>query len=69
MATIERKCQRCGKVFQAKTADVKRGWAKCCSKSCAAAKREKTLNRGLHFEDAGIEAEDQSWDAHKIWMG
>ena len=43
MATVERKCERCGKAFQAKVADVKRGWAKCCSKSCAAAKREKIL--------------------------
>ena len=47
---VEQKCQCCGKKFQAKSADVKRGWAKCCSKSCAAAIREKHLNRGKVWE-------------------
>lgn len=30
----------CGNVYQARQADIKRGWAKTCSKSCAAIKRE-----------------------------
>lgn len=30
----ERIC-KCGKKFLAKEADIKRGWAKSCSKSCA----------------------------------
>lgn len=28
------KCARCGKKFEARTADVNRGWGKFCSKSC-----------------------------------
>ena len=32
---IQRQCD-CGGTFMARTADVKRGWAKSCSKSCAA---------------------------------
>jgi hypothetical protein len=40
MSLIERKCQRCQKPFMARTADVKRGWAKFCSKSCKAKKQE-----------------------------
>lgn len=32
----DRKCERCGEQFKAKTADVKRGWARFCSKSCKA---------------------------------
>lgn len=29
-----RVCTSCGKMFQARTADVNRGWAMFCSKSC-----------------------------------
>lgn len=37
MATmVTRKCNGCGKEFSARLADVNRGWAKSCSKSCAA---------------------------------
>lgn len=35
-AKVERKCKCCGRPFMAREADVKRGWARCCSKSCAA---------------------------------
>ena len=37
---IERKCKTCKQPFMARTADVKRGWAKFCSKSCKAIKQE-----------------------------
>lgn len=33
------KCH-CGNVYSARKADIKRGWAKSCSKSCAATRRE-----------------------------
>ncbi len=36
----KRKCDVCGKVYLADTRDLKRGWGFCCSKSCAAKKRE-----------------------------
>ena len=67
---IERSCKWCGKLFMAKRADVKRGWAKCCSKSCSASFREKKLDRfgfrsggGGTFESRFHEAETFS-DAH-----
>lgn len=34
-------CQCCGRPFTRRVADRKRGWAKCCSKSCAARLRFK----------------------------
>ncbi|HET8687664.1 MAG TPA: hypothetical protein VFM18_13520 [Methanosarcina sp.] len=39
----ERTCknQNCKVRFLARTADVKRGWAKFCSKSCKAVEQEK----------------------------
>lgn len=40
MATmVERKCARCGNAFKARKADVDRGWARFCSKSCKAKKQ------------------------------
>lgn len=32
-------CHQCKKSFQARTADVNRGWGKFCSKSCKAKKQ------------------------------
>ena len=37
---MERNCDNCGKVYKADQRNLKRGWGKCCSKSCAAKKRE-----------------------------
>ena len=39
---MERKCDNCGNKYEADMRNVKRGWGLCCSKSCAAAKREKS---------------------------
>ncbi len=44
MGMVERACW-CGKKFQAREADVRRGWAKACSKAHAAHAREKKLDR------------------------
>lgn len=34
--TVDVRCKVCGDIFTAKIADRKRGWARFCSKSCAA---------------------------------
>lgn len=39
--TVERHCNNCGAAYQAKKADLKRGWGLCCSKACAAEYRGK----------------------------
>jgi hypothetical protein len=41
MAYKKRNCDNCGKEYKADTRNLKRGWGLCCSKSCAASKREK----------------------------
>jgi hypothetical protein len=46
-AMVDRKCERCGASFQAREADVKRGWAKFCSKSCKA--KKQTATRAAQF--------------------
>lgn len=48
----------CGKVFQARAADVKRGWAKSCSKTCAARKRERELDRNGYRYGKGRSDDD-----------
>lgn len=37
---MKRKCDVCPKVYNADERNLKRGWGLCCSKSCAAKKRE-----------------------------
>lgn len=39
---MKRNCDHCGKEYNADNRNVKRGWGLCCSKSCAASKREKS---------------------------
>lgn len=38
---MKRNCDNCGKEYDADSRNLKRGWGLCCSKSCAASKREK----------------------------
>ena len=39
---MKKACDNCGKEFNAKSSDLKRGWGRCCSKVCAASIREKS---------------------------
>lgn len=43
-STITVKCNWCKKEFKARTADIKRGWGKYCSKSCKASDQECKTN-------------------------
>lgn len=38
----KRNCDNCNKEYFADNRNLKRGWGLCCSKSCAASKREKS---------------------------
>lgn len=42
-STVIRTCSAsgCGRLYEAKKADLKRGWGMCCSKSCAAQYRSE----------------------------
>jgi hypothetical protein len=42
MTQIKRNCDECKKEYSADSRNTKRGWGLCCSKSCAAKKREKS---------------------------
>lgn len=40
MGKVKRNCDHCNNEYLADTRNLKRGWGLCCSKSCAAKKRE-----------------------------
>ena len=58
---IEKRCS-CGQKYMAREADIKRGWAKSCSKSCAAKKRDNSRYYENRFNPYEC---DPSWDSHK----
>jgi len=39
---MKRNCDYCGKEYKTDQRNINRGWGLCCSKSCAASKREKS---------------------------
>lgn len=68
---IECKCAVCGEKFTARVADRNRGWAKCCSKSCAATlsnkktgKYRKHLACQNKMDNLGYEDVDYYDDSH-----
>lgn len=58
-AMTQRACKNCGAPFQARTADVKRGWAKFCSKSCKAIKQEQRTGQCAAFRKAHQKHDDR----------
>ena len=42
MGYTRRNCDNCRKEYMADNRNLKRGWGLCCSKKCAAKKREKS---------------------------
>ncbi|WP_162651586.1 hypothetical protein [Lentilitoribacter sp. Alg239-R112] len=73
---VQVNCKTCSLPFDARTADVARGWGKFCSKSCKAKEQEKRTGQNksyLHRKntrrdiDGDDDDYDLSWDAHKVW--
>jgi len=53
MASLTLVCY-CGTQYVAREADIKRGWAKTCSKTCAATKREYGRPNARHTTGASV---------------
>ena len=70
MNMIKMTC-RCGKTYEAREADVKRGWGKSCSKRCAAVKRTRQERAGNHkLAEASAKYRDRPGDREiggRIW--
>lgn len=62
MSKIQMTCV-CGKEYQAREADLKRGWGKSCSKSCASKKREKKTGNYKRFCEMGSQSKN---DGHYV---
>ena len=54
---------KCGKEYKAKEADLKRGWAKSCSKSCAAKRSNKIIGKFKKI-NKHIEESNDSWSPY-----
>lgn len=63
-AKVARTCECCPATFTARVADVKRGWARFCSKRCKAIKQGggQSAERLHDLDMAGVET---GWDGHK----
>lgn len=73
-STAQYKCQRCQKLFTARTADRNRGWARFCSKSCKAIKQEQRTGQCAAYLNRVAEGAEfvyvngfGEWDEHKDW--
>lgn len=60
---VLRHCARCKNPFMAREADVKRGWAKFCSKSCKAIKQEQRTGQFGNYRNSGVSREQFLADA------
>jgi hypothetical protein len=45
---------RCGTTFHPRTADIKRGWGKFCSKSCKATEQEQRTHQHYNYRNSGV---------------
>jgi hypothetical protein len=50
-AKVIMKCKCCKTEFEARVADVKRGWGKFCSKSCKAKKQESITGQYKNYQN------------------
>jgi len=81
-STAEYKCKNdgCGKMFTARTADRKRGWALFCSKRCKAVEQEKRTGQHAAYQarrdaahastfdsdwEVAMADNEAGWDGHK----
>ena len=72
---VTRKCKYCHDPFPARTADVRRGWAKFCSKSCKAKEQERRTGQYSSLLHQSFRDEDSDdvvgyeYDSEKGWLG
>jgi hypothetical protein len=66
---VERKCanKRCGQLFMARAADVRRGWARFCSKSCKAVAQEKRTGQYAAYRHREVERFEDEFDYPDDW--
>lgn len=64
MANITVNCAWCKNPFQARSADIKRGWGKFCSKSCKACNQE---SRTSQFATILQREREPDWNLMEQW--
>lgn len=63
MSHVDRVCKYapCSKVFTARSADVKRGWALFCCKACKASEQESRTGQNRAFIQRAEAREDRGY--------
>lgn len=61
---MKRACQHCGTAFEARPADVKRGWARFCSKSCKAKEQENRTGQYRGMLEGPTDL--QEWERREV---
>lgn len=63
-------CKWCKNKFQARSADVKRGWGMFCSKRCKAMEQEKRTGQyaNLRNRSEGYYFDEHGWDDHFAYV-
>lgn len=62
MTTVTCVNRTCGKLFQARTADIKRGWGKFCDKSCKATVQERRTHQHAQFMERREQRYEDGYD-------
>jgi hypothetical protein len=63
-AMVNRICEcGCGRRFEARVADVRRGWGRFASKSCKARHQEQQTHQRAAFIRRCVQANDATWDS------
>ena len=66
MNLVQRNCKWCKCQFLARSADVKRGWALYCSKSCKASHQEKRTGQHANYMyQQALSQTEVGWDGYK----
>ena len=65
---MKRNCNNCGKEYEADIRNINRGWGLCCSKSCAASKREKSKPGYNLIKVINNNARRVSWNTNPIFQ-
>lgn len=63
---IKKDCKQCSTEFEARNADIKRGWGKFCSKSCKALYQEQVRQKVNVKDPIFVYNGATNWDYKKI---
>jgi len=55
MSTVVKNCECCGAEMKVRSADLKRGWGRFCSKACKAREQERRTHQYGNYRGSGVD--------------